>query len=57
MKLTATELAYVRSRGLYVTGQCDGCGKLLNQTFRHMIACHDRRRGIMGFATLAFRLI
>ena len=35
MKLTATELAYVRSQGLYITEKCDGCGTLLNQTFRY----------------------
>jgi hypothetical protein len=38
MKLTALELAYVRAQGLYVTERCDGCGKLLNQTARYMIA-------------------
>jgi len=34
MKLTAAELAFVRSQDLYITEKCDGCGKLLNQTFR-----------------------
>ena len=38
MKLTATELAHVRTQGLYITGKCDGCGKLLNQTIRYTIA-------------------
>ena len=38
MKLTAPELAYVCAQGLYVTEKCDGCGRLLNQTFRHTIA-------------------
>lgn len=38
MKLTPTELAYVRSQGLYITEKCDGCGKLLNQSFRYTIA-------------------
>jgi endogenous inhibitor of DNA gyrase (YacG/DUF329 family) len=38
VKLTATELAYVRSQGLYITEKCDGCGKLLNQTVPYMIA-------------------
>jgi len=38
MKLTAVELAYVRSLGLYITEKCDGCGKLLNQTVRYSIA-------------------
>jgi endogenous inhibitor of DNA gyrase (YacG/DUF329 family) len=37
MKLTAAELAYVRSQGLYITEKCDGCGKLLNQTVRYTI--------------------
>ena len=38
MKLSAAELAYVRSQGLYITEKCDGCGKLLNQTLRFTIA-------------------
>jgi len=38
MKLTAAELAYVRSQGLHITAKCDGCGKLLNQTLRYTIA-------------------
>jgi hypothetical protein len=38
MKLTAAELAYIRSQGLYITEKCDGCGKLLNQTVRYTIA-------------------
>ena len=38
MKLTTAELTYVRSQGLYVTEKCDGCGRLLNQTFRYTIA-------------------
>jgi hypothetical protein len=38
MKLTAAEIAYVHSVGLYLTERCDGCGKLLNQTFRYTIA-------------------
>ena len=37
MKLTAAEFALVRSQGLYITGKCDACGKLLNQTFRYTI--------------------
>jgi hypothetical protein len=37
VKLTAAELAYVRSPGLYITEKCDGCGKLLNQSFRYTI--------------------
>ena len=35
MKLTAAELASVRAHGLCITEKCDGCGKLLNQTFRY----------------------
>lgn len=38
MKLTTTELAHVRCRGLYMTEKCDGCGRLLNQTSRYTIA-------------------
>lgn len=37
MKLTAAELAYVRSQGLRITEKCDACGKLLNQTIRFTI--------------------
>lgn len=37
MKLTAVELAHVRSQGLYITEKCVGCGKLLNQTIRYTI--------------------
>jgi hypothetical protein len=28
----------MRAQGLYLTEKCDGCGKLLNQTFRYTIA-------------------
>jgi ferredoxin len=38
MKLTAAELAFVHAQRLYITEKCDGCGKLLNQTFRYTIA-------------------
>ena len=38
MKLTTSELAYVRSQGLYITEKCDGCRKLLNQTLQYTIA-------------------
>ena len=38
MKLTAAELAYVRSQGLYLTEKCDACGKPLNQAVRYTIA-------------------
>jgi len=38
MKLTTAELAFVRGKGLHITEICDGCGKLLNQTFRYRIA-------------------
>ena len=37
MKLTAAELTYVRSQGLYITERCDACGKLLNRSFRYTI--------------------
>jgi hypothetical protein len=35
MKLTAAELACLRSQGVYIIEKCDGCGTLLNQTFRY----------------------
>jgi hypothetical protein len=35
MKLTAAELAYVRSKGPYITKKCDGCGKAPNQIHRY----------------------
>jgi hypothetical protein len=38
VKLTAVELAHVRSQGLYVTEKCDGCGKPLNKTVQYTIA-------------------
>jgi hypothetical protein len=38
MELSATELAHVRSQGLYLTEKCDGCGKPLNQALRYTIA-------------------
>lgn len=38
MKLTATELAYARTQGLYITDKCDGCATLLNQTIRYTIS-------------------
>jgi hypothetical protein len=38
MRLSLRELASVRTYGLYLFEKCDGCGKLLNQTFRHTIA-------------------
>ena len=38
MEISAPELAYVRSQGLYLTQKCDGCGKLLNQTVTYTIA-------------------
>ncbi len=37
MKLTAAELTYIRSQGLYLTEKCDGCGKPLNQALRYTI--------------------
>jgi hypothetical protein len=38
VKLIPAELAYIRSKDLYITKKCDGCGKLLNQTVRWTIA-------------------
>jgi hypothetical protein len=38
VKLTPRKFAYVRSKGLHITENCDGCGKLLNQTVRYTIA-------------------
>lgn len=38
MKLTAAELACVRSQGHYLSEKCDGCRKLLNQALRYTIA-------------------
>jgi hypothetical protein len=35
MILDNRELSYVRSFGAYITEKCDGCGKLLNQSFRY----------------------
>jgi len=55
MKLTTSELAYVRSQGLYITEKCDHCGKLLNQTVRYTIAgkpevyCSARCRDLVFF--------
>ena len=34
MKLNPTELAYVRSQGLYIAEKCGGCATLLNQSLR-----------------------
>lgn len=38
MRLTGQELTYVRAKGAHITEKCDGCGKLLNQSFRFTIA-------------------
>jgi len=38
MRLTAAEVARVRSQGLYITEKCDACGKLLNLTVCYTIA-------------------
>jgi hypothetical protein len=38
MKLTAAELAYVRSYGLFVLGKCDACQRLLNVSVQYTIA-------------------
>jgi len=35
MKLTLEESIEMKSRGLYVAGKCDTCGRLLNQTMRY----------------------
>ncbi len=55
VKLSAAELAYVRSQGLYITEKCDECGKVLNQTVRYTspgrpevwcsAACQDKAMG------------
>jgi hypothetical protein len=37
MNLTPAELASVRAQGLFLTEKCDGCGKVLNQTFRYAV--------------------
>ena len=52
MKLTAAELTYVRSQGLYITERCDACGKLLNRSFRYTITgkqSETLRREVDGF--------
>ena len=54
MKLTAAELASVRAQGLYITDKCDGCGKLLNQTFRYTIAGKPEVYCSAGCRDLAF---
>ena len=38
MNLTAQELSYGQSQGLYVREKCDGCGTILNQSVRYTIA-------------------
>ena len=38
MNLTAQELSYVRSQGLYLTEKCDGCKTILNQRVRYTIS-------------------
>jgi hypothetical protein len=37
MEISALERAYVQTQGLHITEKCDGCGKLLNQSFRYTI--------------------
>jgi len=44
MKLTAAELACVRSQGLYITHKCDTCGKPLNQTLYYCLHAGDDQR-------------
>ncbi len=38
MNLTAQELSYIQSQGLYVREKCDSCGAILNQSVRYTIA-------------------
>ncbi len=38
MNLTAHELSYVRSQGLYLKEKCDACEAILNQSVRYTIA-------------------
>jgi len=38
MMLSALELAYVRSHGLFLTQKCDRCLKLLNQSVHYTVA-------------------
>jgi len=37
MRLTQEELAYVRSKALYVMEECDAYGEALNQSFRYFL--------------------
>lgn len=39
MILTAAELGYLRSHGLFIRDECDGCTKVLNQAFSYMVDC------------------
>ena len=54
MKLTAAELAYVRSQGLYITEKCDGCGKLLNQSVQYTVTGKPEVYCSAGCRDLAF---
>ncbi len=38
MNLTAHELSYIQSQGLYVRERCDGCETILNQSVSYTIA-------------------
>ncbi len=38
MNLTAQELSYIQSQGLYVREKCDACEAILNQSVRYTIA-------------------
>src|ERR1035441_6841221 len=38
MKLTSQEVEILRTLGLRLSDKCDGCGKLLNQSFRFTIS-------------------
>jgi hypothetical protein len=39
MKITAAEVAYVRSQGLYVTEKCVGCGKIGHAPREMIVQC------------------
>jgi hypothetical protein len=38
MLTTSHERQQMKAQGIYIAERCDGCGKLLNQTFRYTIA-------------------
>jgi predicted nucleic acid-binding Zn ribbon protein len=66
MRVAETELAHLHNTGLHITEKCDGCGKILNQSFRYTVArqsgvfcsalCRDRASlGDDGLARAAKR--